>query len=46
MICPDFSAFSDGTSQEFEMLTGRQPQSFSQWLDANRTMLSQIAQNA
>ncbi|AJR06509.1 SDR family NAD(P)-dependent oxidoreductase [Photobacterium gaetbulicola] len=39
-------AFSDGTSQEFEMLTGRQPQSFSHWLEANRNMLSQIAKNA
>ncbi|MDV5168187.1 hypothetical protein [Photobacterium rosenbergii] len=37
-------AFSDGNSQEFEMLTGRKPQNFSQWLETNKAMLSQIAQ--
>ena len=37
-------AFSEGTSQEFEMLTGRKPHSFSQWLETNKAMLSQIAQ--
>ena len=39
-------AFSEGTSQEFETLTGRKPQSFSQWLEANRAMLTQIAKSA
>ena len=39
-------AFSDGSSQDFEVLTGRKPQDFSQWLEANKAMLSQIAQSA
>ncbi|MBC7002186.1 NAD(P)H-binding protein [Photobacterium sp. BZF1] len=39
-------AYSDGSSQDFEVLTGRKPQDFSQWLEANKAMLSQIAQGA
>ncbi|MGR5063572.1 SDR family oxidoreductase [Photobacterium sp. DNB22_13_2] len=39
-------AFSDGTSQAYEKLTGRQPQSYVQWLEENKTMLSQVASNA
>ncbi|MBY5944534.1 NAD(P)H-binding protein [Photobacterium rosenbergii] len=39
-------AFSDGSSEDFEMLTGRKPQGFSQWLEANKAILSQIAQGA
>lgn len=39
-------AFSDGSSQAFETLTGRQPQRYAQWLEENKAMLSKVASNA
>ncbi|PSW09156.1 SDR family NAD(P)-dependent oxidoreductase [Photobacterium sanctipauli] len=34
---------SDGTSEAFEQLTGRKPQSFEAWLEANKTELQKLA---
>lgn len=34
--------YSDGTSEEFELLTGRKPQTFNAWLEQNKTSLLAI----
>ncbi len=35
--------YSDGNSEEFEQLTGKKPQTFSAWLEENRSSLLEVA---
>lgn len=37
--------FSDGTSEAFEKLTGKQPQSFEAWLNENEVALKKVMQS-